>query len=206
MERFTREVDWRAADWRQAAAHTWQRILAEYASGYMTQGDRALSEYRNREVPLSVAQEFALIFDQSAFFNAAAPELTRYLREFPQGRPAGAVDLLYWSKDSFGVRPVVSITHQLSYKRPSDLPTAGAMAVIATKQIYATHYFDAGLGLTAVFSHPSGGLCLVAINRARTRSLMSLIRLPVRATVQRRSRDAMQKVLSSTKLAVEERR
>ena len=76
--------------------------------------------------------------------------------------------------------------------------------MVATKQIYATHYFDAGLGLSVVYAHPSGGVYLVAMNRARTRSLTSVMRAFVRSTVRSRSREAMEKVLRFTKVALEQ--
>jgi hypothetical protein len=44
---------------------------------------------------------------------------------------------------------------------------------------------------------------MVSVNRVRTRSLTSLVRGIVRTMVQRRSRDAMEGVLASTKKALE---
>ena len=203
MARFQREVDWNAADWRGSAGATWRRILAEYAAAYRSNGRDALSEYRNKDEPLRVAQELDVLFNQSAFFASAAPEFVSHVRDFPRGRPDGTDDVLYWTRDNFGIRPVVSITHLLIYSAPRTRQPASPIAMIATKQIYATHYFDAGLGLTAVYAHPSGGLYLVSVNRARTRSLTGLMRSFVRSTVLSRSREAMEKVLRSTKTAVE---
>ena len=203
MARFQREVDWSAVAWRDSAGATWRRILAEYAAAYLSQGKSALSEYRNKDEPLRVAQELDVLFDRSAFFAAAAPEFMRHVREFPGARPKQTESVVYWTRDNFGIRPVFSITHLLLYVAPPGRPPASPVAMIASKQIYATHYFDAGLGLTAVYAHPSGGLYLVAVNRARTRSLTGLMRSFVRSTVLSRSRDAMEKVLRSTKTALE---
>ena len=75
--------------------------------------------------------------------------------------------------------------------------------LIATKQIYATHYFDAALGLTLVFDDHASGFYMLCVDRARTRSLTSFIRGFVRGIVQRRSRDAMEKILRTTKLTLE---
>lgn len=206
MARFAREVNWGSADWRGSAGAAWRRILAEYAAGYMAQGGRALSEYRNRDVPLKVADEIGVLFGQSEFFTSAAPGFMQHVRDFPAARLPGAEDILYWTRDSFGVRPVFSITHLLIYRAPPAPAASRPIAMVAAKQIYATHYFDAGLGLTAVYAHPSGGLLLVAINRARTRSLTSVMRTFVRSTVQNRSRDAMEKILRTTKDTLEQHR
>jgi hypothetical protein len=77
--------------------------------------------------------------------------------------------------------------------------------VIATQQIYASHYFDAGLGLTLAFDDGAGGFYMLSVNRARTRSLAGIMRSIVRSTVQRRSREALENVLRSTKAALEQR-
>lgn len=45
---------------------------------------------------------------------------------------------------------------------------------------------------------------MLCINRARTRSLTSFIRGAVRMTVQRKNRDAMEKILGTTKLTLEQ--
>jgi hypothetical protein len=206
MARFSREVNWNAAAWRTAAGITWRRILADYAAGYLANGRGALSEYQNKEVPLSVAHELDLLLEQSGLFTSGAPRFMQYVRDFPSGNPGGTDHLLYWTKDDFGVRPVFSITHLLLYKAPATQRPLQPLAMVAAKQIYATHYFDAGLGLSVVYAHPSKGLYLVAMNRARTRSLTSLLRAFVRSTVRSRCRDVMEKVLRSTKVALEQSR
>jgi hypothetical protein len=202
MAALTSGVNWHAPDWRDAATAAWRRLLAEYAGAYLARGRDALPEYLNKAEPLSVARELDVLFEESTFFDTAAPAFMHHVRHFPAGAPHGVDGLLYWTKDNFGVRPVFSITHMLLYK-PPDGGALRPLGVIAGKQIYATHYFDAGLALTAIYPHASGGVYIVSVNRARTRSLTSLLRAPVRSTVRSRSREAMEKVLRSTKETVE---
>jgi hypothetical protein len=204
MARFSHEVDWRAANWREQAGSVWRRLLAEYAAAYLATG--TLAEYHNREAPLSVAEEFGVLFDESRYFAPVAPEFFAYLQQFPRTRLAGTDNILYWTKDNMGVRPVTSVTHLTLYAPPSDTGSARRPAMIATKQIYATHYFDAALGLTLAFDDNASGFYLLSVNRVRTRSLTSLMRAMVRSTVQRRSRDAMENLLRSTKVALERSR
>ena len=204
MVRFQRDVNWQAPDWRQQAASSWRRQLADYAAGYLAGGNKALAEYQNREVPLSVGQEFRVLFEESRYFMPAAPEFFRYLEQFPAVPLEGAENILYWDKEAFGMRPVVSLTHLTLYAPPAGSSPSVPSALVATKQIYATHYFDAALGLSLVFDDNVSGFYLLCINRARTRSLTSFIRGVVRMTVRRRSRDAMEKILGTTKLALEQ--
>ena len=174
MARFAREVNWRAVDWREQAGALWRRVLAEYAAAYRATG--ALGDYRNKATPLSVAEEFDVLFDESKYFSSAVPEFFAYLQGFPRERLAGAEDILYWKKDDIGLRPITSITHLTLYTPPSGGPQPRRPALIGTKQIYATHYFDAGLGLTLAFDDSAAGFYMVSVNRARTRSLQSFMR------------------------------
>jgi hypothetical protein len=201
MARFAREVNWRAADWRQQAGSLWRRVLAEYAAAYRTTG--ALGDYRNKAAPLSVAEEFGVLFDQSRYFWSTAPEFFAYLQDFPRVQLPGAEDILYWKRDNIGLRPVTSITHLTLYMPPSAASHPKRPALIGTKQIYAAHYFDAGLGLTLAFDDNAGGFYMLSVNRARTRSLQSFMRSIVRSMVLRRSRDAMEQILRSTRQALE---
>ena len=77
---------------------------------------------------------------------------------------------------------------------------------MATKQFYAAHYFDAGLGFTFTFNDRASGFYMLSVNRVRTRSLTGIMRTMVRTIVQRRSREAMEGILRSTKAGLEGKR
>jgi hypothetical protein len=214
LPRFQRDVDWRAPDWKQQAGSLWRRLLVDYVAGYAARGDKALAEYENKRVPLSVSDEFRVLFEETQYFRPAAPEFFAYVETFPAARLEGSEDILYWDKKVFGLKPVVSLTHLTLYAPPgAHAPTASSGAsppaapgaLVATKQIYATHYFDAALGLTLVFDDRASGFYLLNIDRARTRSLSSFMRGIVRGIVQRRSREAMEKILRSTKVTLEQK-
>jgi hypothetical protein len=204
IERFHREVDWRKDDWRPRALTVWRDVLAGYAAKYVSGGRGALPVYANKREALSVGTELSLLIGKFGFVARYSPPLHAYLRELGPGRPAGAEDTLYWTKEDFGVRPVFRISHQIIHPLSGDAPAV----VVATNQVYADHYLDAALGVTLAIDASEGGaraFYMVAINRARTRSLSGLLRSMVRGTVQNRSRDAMRKILTATKAALEVR-
>jgi hypothetical protein len=192
-----RDVNWRGPAWRDEVTRNWKRALAAYAGAYAAGGDAALAEYRNREEPLKMQEEFAILRKDSATFDTAAPELMRVVRDYPRASAAAVEHILYWSKESFGLRPVVSVTHRIVHA-----PAGSTRAAVAAKQIYATHYFDAGLGFTLIVED-AGVTYLVQVNRIRTRSLNSIFRAMVRSTVQRRSREGVEKMLRGMKAAAE---
>lgn len=201
IERFQREVPWHHGGWRERSAAIWRDVLARYARAYWTVGRRALPEFVNKPEPLSVASELSLLLQEYGFVAAYSPEFHRYMQEFGPAAPPGSEHALYWTKEDFGVRPVIRINHQVVYR------TAGAspVALIATNQVYADHYLDAALNLALAIDAGGGGrdFYLIAVSRARTRSLSGLLRRFVRATVQGRSRAGLEKILTSTKRALE---
>jgi hypothetical protein len=204
ITRFHREVDWKAADWKARSAAVWRDVLAGYVSAYST--DRSLPVYANKQDPLGVRDEMALLLGQSGFLAAYAPALQAYLRD-ASARPADVDDVIYWSKEDFGIRAVIRVSHQIIFAPAPRTPQAPL--IVATNQIYAAHYLDAALGLTLALDAPgvppAAGFYMVIVNRARTRSLSGFLRGIVRSKVQGRSRDMMHRVLSTTKTALERR-
>jgi hypothetical protein len=206
IARFHREVDWRAEDWRERSRTVWREVLAGYAAAYSRDGRRALPTLVNKPEPLSVPAEVSLLVDRFGFVGTFAPAFLAYLREFRPGalESGGLDEVLYWSKEDFGVRLVLRLSHQTIY-RTSGVPR---VVLIATNQIYADHYLDAGLTLTmAIDASAAGGspaFYMISLSRARTRSLNGMFRAFVRSAVQNRSRDALRKILASTKASLEQ--
>ena len=104
----------------------------------------------------------------SAPLLAHSPYLVDYVKEFndylaayPKGKLAGAEDVLYWTKDTFGLKPVVSAYHATFYKSPRG-------ALISNKLLGATHFFNASLEIMAGVPTPDGkGLYLMSLYRTR---------------------------------------
>jgi hypothetical protein len=202
IEAFHRSVDWRGRDWRGRALAVWRDVLVGHAKSYTTLGREGLPIYVNKAEALSVASELSLLAGHFAFVANYSPEFFAYLKEFGPAKPVGMEDTLYWTKEDFGIRPVLRVSHQVLRA------VSGEPAVLAaTNQVYADHYLDAALGVTIAVETPDGGagraLYLIAVNRARTRSLSGILRRMVRGTVQNRSREAMRKILSAAKSGLE---
>jgi hypothetical protein len=197
MERFAQDVNWSAPNWKQQAGDLWRKLLAANANAYLANG--TLGDYRNKATPLDVADEFKILFESFTDFEKLSPEFITHLKQFPKARLEGTEDLLYWSKDDIN-RPVTRVTHLSLYPATARGSRPG---FIATKQIYAAHYFDAGLGLTCAFDDGASGFYMVSMNRVRTRSLTGFTRTLVRSIVQRRSRDSVEGLLRSMKTRIE---
>jgi hypothetical protein len=165
LERIRREMDWKAPDARARATLLMKQMLVDYLTAYLQGGTAAMATYTDDEVPLDAPAEFRKVLGASPYLLQYAPELRRYLEEYPKGRLAGTEDLFYWTKDKFGPKPTIAIHHVTIWRDPADT----GRAAVASKQIYASHYFQAGLDLTALVDapKPAGGFYLVDLYRAR---------------------------------------
>ena len=168
----------------------------------MTSGRLGLPVFVNKAEPLAVASEVSDIVRDFDFVSAYAPDVHRYLRELGAALPPGARDTLYWTKEDFGVRPIIRISNQIiqGAARSND------PVIVTSNQVYADHYLDAAITATLALTAPDDdgrSFYMISVNRVRTRSLTGFLRSMIRSTVQNRSRDAMQKILAATKSALE---
>lgn len=211
ISRFHKEVNWNDPDWRTQSARVWREVMAHYAAAYVSNGRKALPDYVNKREPLSVASEVSLLTSDFGFVSSYSPELAAYLHDFGPNPPAGTQHMLYWTREDFGIRPIFRISHQAILQVTGPTPST----LIATNQVYADHYLDAGLTLTMALESPgqppanaaqARDFYVLSVSRARTRSLSGLLRRFARSTVQSRSRETMRKILASTKVAIESHR
>ena len=202
IARFHNEVNWRDPAWRERSAAVWRDVLAGYAASYARSGRQALPVFANKREPVSVASEVGGLVQEMPFLASYAPDLFAYMRELAPPIPGNSEDVLYWSKEDFGIRPVLRVSHQVIHTTATN-PTTVA---IATTQVYADHYLDAALTITLALDAggASPSFYFVSVSRARTRSLTGILRSFVRSTVQSRSRDALRKILVATKSSLEQ--
>jgi hypothetical protein len=129
-----------------------RRTLIDYLNSYRSHGNAALMEYRDKRQAVSLAQEFEGILENFYPFNRYTPALNTYLKNFPHNRPSNAKDRFIWAKVLLGgkaKRPIIFLYHLVTHRLPGGNGTA-----IALKQLYASHYFDAALGLTLILTDP----------------------------------------------------
>lgn len=186
---------------RRSTADAWlrERMLA-YVRAYRSEGNRALVTYADQKRPVALADETATLLTYSSSLLARAPEFQDYLARFPD-TPLGVThDFLYWSKEAFGMKPVVSVTHVTVYTPGADVRRS--VSLMASKQIYASHYFDASLSLSVVAPTCAGDRCsiyLAYVNRSRTALPGGPFGGLARSIVQRRTSDGMKTTLAETR-------
>ena len=167
IERFQRDVDWRAADAHQQAERLMRRILVESVTAYVTRGTTATMEYADQAERMSVGREFVSLAGSDVAGWKPFSDLRQHLFDFPATDTPGTVDRMYWSKEKVGRRAVVSVTHLAIMRTAGETPADYA---VASKQIYGSHYYDASLGLTVLVRDRRAATpitYLVYLNRSR---------------------------------------
>jgi hypothetical protein len=185
------KVDWKAPDARAAADAVMRGFALEYVNRYLAGGNERLAVYRDHSRPRFVAEEFRMMIDQMPGLTTYIPDLRRYLLEYPKATLPGSMSFLYWQETVFGLRPTTRISHVVIREGPTD-------TVVASKMLYASHYFWTGLEVRALLSDAERGpgFWFVTVSRSRSDGLSgftgSIIRGRVRGEVEEGTRSGLQ--------------
>jgi hypothetical protein len=189
----------------RVAAFAAQRMV-EYVTDYRARGNSAMLVFDDRGTVRSSDALIGLLRDSSYVFTAV-PSLGQHLVDYPRTPLPGATEVFFWSLDEMPhLRPVLRITHQTIYSPPDRTD----LTLVASKQIYANHYFEAGLEALAAVdraslggSTTSDGITVVAIRRYRFDHLPSGGLLNIRGRVTGGLRDNVAADLKRLKRDIE---
>jgi len=161
-----RQLDWSAANVADGATKLFRNRITGYVRSYLESGNSALMVYADKPERMALADGFGKLLRESAPVSSLAPDMQRHLNEFPKSSPDDTEDIVYWTIEDFGYRPVTAVTHATIY----DQPSGPARAIITHKQIYASHYFHARFTVMALVEGSDGtngsDLYLVYVDRS----------------------------------------
>ena len=165
------EVDWSAPDYAQQANKIARIMIIEYMRTYMDGGNAELVDYYDQKYTLNPMTEFHELLKQSPYLFKYQPKFYKYLEHYPEGKFENVENYFFWTQEDMGTNHLVSSLNHVMVYTPQD-PTR--VDVIANKQIYASHYFEASLGITGfidVSEDGSPGFYLLYVNRSRIDAL-----------------------------------
>jgi hypothetical protein len=155
------KLDWKAPDAEAQAVALMNRMIVSYVNAYQQGGTDAMGGVMDKKEPKARSEEYKKLLAHSPYLVDYVKEFNDYLQSYPKGNLAGAEDTLYWAKDTFGLKPVVSISQMTRYQSPRGV-------LIANKLLAASHFFNAALEIMAGVPTPDGkGLYLLSLYRAR---------------------------------------
>jgi hypothetical protein len=202
IERLHKEVDWNAPDYRAQATHLLKLMLLDYVRDYLARGDAALIEYNDKQTAVRLADEQRDLM--TALTHDVLTDIPQYLMSFPNPEVPLVEHVLVWSKIKFGLKPVLAINHITIYKREQKL---GPQILIASKQIYANHYFDSSMALTAFLNIPGATprSYLFYENRSRADGLGGVFGKLKRGMIENKALDSVKAILHQSQLSLEAR-
>lgn len=192
IERFRKEIDWESPDYQLKVTNLFKQILLDYVRDYVTRGEAALIEYNDKRDQVSLANGQRALAAASSYINDTIAGQKSDLRLVE--------DAIVWSKIKFGLKPVLAINHITIYRRDRDV---GPQVLIASKQIYANHYFNASHALTAFVSVPSAAAYLVYENRSLADGLEGPFSKIKREVVEKKAVEGLRTILQFSKSSLE---
>ena len=206
MARFRNEVDWSSEDAARQADGVARTMILDLLRAYQAHGNAALGSYVDGRRPLAVADHFRSLLHSRDPLPVAVPALLAYLDGYPHGLPDGADEFFYWTVVDFGMKPTIRVNH-VTICALADRSSTGAAYAIATKQLYASHYFHTTLELRFLLDRTDAegrkGSALISITRSRNDGMTGFRGLFLRSIIRRRSRDAVRNYLEHVKRQVE---
>ncbi|HEV7398314.1 MAG TPA: hypothetical protein VGN86_17510 [Pyrinomonadaceae bacterium] len=198
IERLHQDVDWEAPDYHSQATQLLKRMLVDYVRAYLARGDSALIAYHDKADEVRLAEEQQLLMAAPSYLSRVLAEFRQQLKGTTKPQIFLVEDAIVWSKIMFGLKPVIAINHVMVYRHAQE---SGPQILVASKQIYANHYFDSSLALTAFVNIPGAdlGSCLVYENRSRTDGLGGMFSKMKRGIVEDKAVASLKTVLESSR-------
>jgi hypothetical protein len=194
IDKIRTQVDWTKPSAKAFTEEMFRRLAYDYVNGYRESGNSGLAVYRDKSRATFVADEFKSMVDRMPELTTYMPELRRYLLDYPQAALSAASEFLYWQEAIFGLKPTVRINHVV-------IRDGAEETVIASKMLYASHYFWTALELRVLIPDPSRGpgFWFVNVSRSRSDGLNGFTGRLVRNRVRSQSQDTLARSLTATK-------
>ncbi len=205
IQAFHDGVNWSRPDVADQANALARPMVLRLTQTYRQGGNQALGEYRDKEHPARIADQFEAMMARASALPDVLPELRRYLLEYPKADLAGADSFFYWEKVAFGLKPTIRVNHAVIYRGRAQGRDFGVAAI---KQLYATHYFHTALDLSvcvddgaAVSPH---GFYLLTLKGSQQEGLTGVKGSMLRKIVTDKTRSSLESGLASIKRSVEQ--
>jgi hypothetical protein len=204
IQAFRDGVDFSRPDAAEQANALARPMVLQLLRSYQEGGHRTLGEYRDKQNPARIADQFETMVGRASLLPDVIPELRRYLLDYPNATLANGDSFFYWEKVAFGLKPTIRVNHAVIYHGRADGHNFGAVAV---KQLYATHYFHTALDVSVCVDDVAGGTArgfyLLTLEGSQQKGLTGVKGSMLRKIVVDKTRQSLESALTSIKRTVE---
>jgi len=122
-------------------AEEYKKMLVERVKAYLAEGGKAIAPFNDKEEPLQAHEAFLQMAKEQASTSGHCAQLYQALSAFPESTTQDDESYVYWAKQKFGdMKPVINVVHVIIHRDNNRV-------LIASKQLYCSHYTDAGLSV-----------------------------------------------------------
>jgi len=204
IQAFRDGVNWSRPDTVDQANALARPMVLQLLRAYREGGNDALGDYRDKQNPALVAEQFRTMVSRASALPDVLPELRQYLLDYPNAQLADADSFFYWEKVSFGLKPTIRVNHGVTYRRRTG---EREVAVVAIKQLYASHYFHTALDLSVCVDDGAAGAAhgfyLLTLKGSQQEGLTGVKGSVLRKIVVDKTRGSLESALASIKRSVE---
>lgn len=173
------------AGWKDAIHATFQRLLLARATVFLSYGLEGLPAYHDRKETMRLQDAFASILAASPYLVERLPAFASALGQRPDAARANTESFLYWSKERFGGKATVTVSHVTILRNEEE--AVSPVVLVASTQVFGSHYMNGALGLTAMLRDLDGRRTyLVYLNRTEVDVLGGVFSAWKRAVIEGR--------------------
>jgi hypothetical protein len=200
IQRVTKEIDVKGRTAQEETAAWFKQVLLANVQAYVSGSPGRFAQFDDGDRPIHPIDDFAGVLAATPAVGALVPSLPEHLARFPEAPLSESEDFLYWSKESFGPAPFISVTHvTIVCPKPHT-------CVMTTKDVYSTRYIDASLAVAVVTDSMAGdSIYVVYANRSRANALRGALSALRKSLVERRARSTLEQSLVRIKTRLEQR-
>jgi hypothetical protein len=207
MREIQTRLNWSEHDVAEQVNHRIREMALGVLLRYQKEGNGVLGSYGDSDHPFDVSAQLQSLLARAQALPVYLPDLNSYLLDYPRAALPGVESLFFWEKVKFGLKPTLRLNHAIAYR---SVGPRGMARVVLVKQLYASHYFQLALDLTACVPRNGqareSGFYLISLKGSTQQGLTGLKGSLLRMILVNRTRSAQEKLLVSIKRSLEEKR
>jgi hypothetical protein len=172
---------------KSAIEEEFRRIVVERARRYLARGDD------------DGQPEFGMLLQHSPYAQLKLPHVVDYLERYPEARLPDCESFLYWSKETYAWKPMITVTHVTILRGNGDDGTPEV--IVASRDVFASRYTSGSFVVTLLLRNPDNASqrYLVYINR----TWIDAVRALWRPFVEYRVKSQGKKIFAGTRERIE---